>query len=310
MSYPRQTHQHPVTISSVGKLHFMTWSERFSEKSRLVMATSELITVGASWRSLQKATESGALIRVRRGYYTLPAASVSVREAVRVGGRLACVSAAIDEGIFGFDDGAVHVHVLQTASRLGSPEERALPVLAHGGKRATVHWGSLLRPSAGTEYRVGLMDAIRQIFLCQNHRIAMASLESALHLGLLSRAAIPVIFSALPEPMRYLMAEVDARADSGQETVLRLLVKEAGFSCDFQHVIAGIGRVDLLVEGCIVVEADSRQFHDGWEAHSRDRTRDTGLAALGYMSLRVLYRDIMFHPESIVSAIQGLLDAR
>lgn len=259
---------------------------------------------------LNKAEESGALIRVRRGYYTLPEASDDVVEAVRVGGRLACVSATRAAGIFGFDDGAVHVHVRQTASRLGSPRERSLPVLDNDGKAAVVHWGSLLLPSSGNDHSVGLMDALRQIFLCQNHRVAMAALENALHQKRLPRRAVPEIFARLPKSLQYLQALVDTRADSGQETVLRLLIEEAGFKFDFQQAMAGVGRVDLLVEGCIVVEADSRQFHDGWEAHSRDRTRDVQLASLGFMSLRVLYRDIMFNPEKIIAGIHGLLDAR
>lgn len=293
-----------------GKLHLMPWSKRFRENGRLVMSTSELVSGGASWRMLRKAEESGALIRVRRGYYALPEASEDVVEAVRVGGRLACVSAVRAEGIFGFDDGALHVHVRQTASRLGSPGERSLPVLDNDGKPATVHWGSLVCPSSGNEFTVGLVDAIRQIFLCQNHRLAMAVLENALHQKRLPRDAVPNIFARLPQSFQYLQVHVDARADSGQETVLRFLLEEAGFSCDFQHVVGGIGRVDILVEGCIAVEADSREFHDGWEAHSRDRTRDAQLAARGYMSLRVLYRDIMFDPATIVAAIHGLLDAR
>lgn len=293
-----------------GKLHLMPWSKGFRENGRLVMSTSELVSGGASWRRLHRAEESGALIRVRRGYYAHPEASQDVVEAVRVGGRLACVSAVRAEGIFGFDDGAIHVHVRQTASRLGSPRERSLPVLNNKDKAAIVHWGSLICPSSGNEYSVGLVDAIRQIFLCQNHRFAMAALENALHQKRLPSHAVPDVFARLPQSFQYLQAHVDARADSGQETVLRFLVKEAGFACDFQHVVAGIGRVDILVEGCIVVEADSRQFHDGWEAHSRDRTRDAQLAARGFMSLRVLYRDIMFDPATIVAAIHGLLDAR
>jgi len=274
------------------------------------MSTSELVAGGASWRILHNAEESGALIRVRRGYYTLPETSEDVVEAIRVGGRLACVSATRAEGIFGFDDGAVHVHVRQTASRLGSPRDRSLPVLDNDGKAAIVHWGSLLRPFAGSDHSVGLMDALRQIFLCQNHRVAMAALENALHQKRLPRRAVPEIFARLPQSLHYLQEHVDARADSGQETVLRFLLEEAGFACDFQHFFAGIGRVDILVEGCIVVEADSRQFHDGWDAHSRDRTRDAHLAARGYMSLRVLYRDIMFDPAKIIAAINGLLRGR
>ncbi|MBA8829143.1 endonuclease domain-containing protein [Alpinimonas psychrophila] len=118
-----------------------------------------------------------------------------------------------------------------------------------------------------------------------------------------------MIFSALPGRLQWLRSLVDDRSESGQETVLRLILIEAGFRVDIQVSIESVGRVDMLVDGLVVVEADSRQFHDGWEAHARDRARDVDLAALGYMSLRVLYRDIMFDQQRVISAVRGLLSS-
>ncbi len=102
-------------------------------------------------------------------------------------------------------------------------------------------------------------------------------------------------------------AFIDARVDAGQETVLRRLVLRAGYSCKIQVYIPGVGRVDTLVEDCVVVEADSRSHHKSWEQHILDRTRDRQLAELGYVSLRVLYQDIMFDPDGVVRAIGELV---
>jgi hypothetical protein len=120
---------------------------------------------------------------------------------------------------------------------------------------------------------------------------------------------VPGIFAELPERLRYLEQLVDGRSEAGQETVLRLLIHQAGWACEIQVEIGGVGRVDIVVEGCVAVEADSRAFHDGWDKHVRDRTRDRDLAIAGYSSYRALYRDIMYHPELVVAAIAGLLAA-
>jgi very-short-patch-repair endonuclease len=173
-----------------------------------------------------------------------------------------------------------------------------------------LHWGRLLAPADGTEFRIGLVDALIQICRCQQPRFALASLDNALHLSLVSPSAIVQIFEALPTELQWLRCWVDPRSESGQETVLRFIVRLHGLQFEIQVAISGVGRVDMLIEGCLVVEADSRQFHDGWEAHLRDRTRDCDLAGMSYMSYRAIHRDIFYHPERVIAAITGLLAAR
>lgn len=140
-------------------------------------------------------------------------------------------------------------------------------------------------------------------------RFALAPLDNALHLKLISRSALSTIFAAVPSELHYLRALIDARSESGQESVLRFIVRAAGYDFEIQVSIDGVGRVDMVIEGCLVVEADSRKFHEGWAAQVRDRTRDCDLAAAQYMSYRALYRDIIFNPERVLAAIAGLLAA-
>ncbi len=154
---------------------------------------------------------------------------------------------------------------------------------------------------------MGLTDAMVQILRCQQPRFALASLDNALRQKLLPPEVVPLIFARLPLELQYLKGYVDARSDSGQETVLRFIVRQAGYDFEIQVSIDGVGRVDFVIEGCLVVEADSHQFHEGWAAQVRDRTRDRNLAAAQYMSYRALYQDIMFHPERVLAAIAGLL---
>jgi very-short-patch-repair endonuclease len=150
-------------------------------------------------------------------------------------------------------------------------------------------------------------DALAQIVRCQPHNFALAALDVALHEHKIGAGDLPEIFSHVPGKYRNLTLQVDARVDAGQETVLRRLVIDAGMACDIQVAITGVGRVDMLVEGCVVVEADSYAHHKSWEQRVRDLDRDRWLAEHGYLSLRVLYQDIMFHPESVIRAIRELV---
>ena len=107
----------------------------------------------------------------------------------------------------------------------------------------------------------------------------------------------------------YLRAQINARSEAGQETVLRSALRHAGFESEIQVEIPGIGRVDGVVDGRLIWEADSRLAHDGWELHVRDRDRDIDAARLGYMSLRPAYNRTMFATSEVVEAVAHLLAA-
>ena len=140
-------------------------------------------------------------------------------------------------------------------------------------------------------------------------RYAIASLDNALFLNAISLTGLREIFEWLPQRYASLMTRVDGRAEAGQESVLRLLFEDAGLHCDIQITFAGIGRVDIVVEGVVVVEADSRLAHDSWELHVRDRNRDIDLAMLGHPSLRPAYQRTMYTPHDVLEAVLGLLAA-
>jgi len=195
------------------------------------------------------------------------------------------------------------------ASRFRSPLNPTRPLNSHNRRGVELHWDALTDISGGTEFSVGLKDALIQMMRCQETRFAFASINDALRQKLILREDLPDIFGALPRRFRPLQPLVDGRGDSGQEFVLRFIMREAGFAFESQVGIPGVGRVDMVVEGCVIVEADSRQFHDGWEAHSRDRARDREAAIRGYPTYRALSADTLYHPERVIAAVSGLLAA-
>jgi len=280
----------------------------FTSGSQRIVNRRDLLESGLSGGQIAAAVRAGVLLRVRRDHYALPGTDRHTLEAVRVGGRLGCVSAAREMGIFAFDSTNTHLHVQREGSRLRSPQSRfhRLADVDRGG--VMLHWSPLIDPLDGTEFCVGARDALAQIIQCQTRNFALAALDTALHEGQIVPADLGEIFGHVPEIYRSLRRRIDARVDAGQETVLRQLILNAGLRCDIQVTFEGIGRVDILVEGCVVVEADSKAHHKSWEQQRRDRTRDRLLAARGYPTLRVLYEDIMFDPAGVVEAIRALVE--
>ncbi|MDZ4089891.1 MAG: DUF559 domain-containing protein [Arthrobacter sp.] len=58
----------------------------------------------------------------------------------------------------------------------------------------------------------------------------------------------------------------------------------------------GVGYVDLLLEGRLIVELDGRQ-HGEWPQIKKDQRRNNVSVARGYTVLRYYYDDVVHHPE-------------
>jgi very-short-patch-repair endonuclease len=288
----------------------MGWQEVFTEYDRSVLGREQLLAAGTSGRALTAAVKGGYLLRLRRDHYALPGLPVAAQQAVRVGGRLTCTSALALAGVFAFDTSSTHLHVAATASRLRSPRDRLRPLEEKYSRDAVVHWWELLRPHDGTDVTVGAIDAVAHAIRCQPWQLAVATADSALHLGIIRSAHVTLIFDAIPDRFQHIRSHINGRSEAGQETILRLLLRSAGLHVELQVEMPGIGRVDMVVEGVLVVEADSRLAHDGWEKHVEDRWRDVQLAGLGYMSLRPAYQHTMFRPKEVLAAVLALLAAR
>jgi hypothetical protein len=137
----------------------------------------------------------------------------------------------------------------------------------------------------------------------------IASLESAVHQRALARAEVPALIAALPQRFATLACELDFGAESGLETIARLRIGPLAKSVQTQVEITGIGRngrrgrVDLLINGWLVIELDGDEFHDP----AQDRIRDAVLVRLGYRVHRFGYDQIMHHWPLVEATIIELL---
>lgn len=157
---------------------------------------------------------------------------------------------------------------------------------------------------------MGIRSALACAVQCQPPRAAVATLDSALHGGVIREEDLGDIFAALPGKYRVLRPLVDGRAETGSETIARLLMRGLGVHVEIQKVIEGVGRVDLVLDGWLVIECDSRTHHGGWVAQERDRQRDLALAEHGYVCIRPTARMIFSDPDQLLRSVRGLLQRR
>lgn len=111
--------------------------------------------------------------------------------------------------------------------------------------------------------------------------------------------------------LRRAVAYVDALAGSRLETIMRLLLDLLpGITWETQVWIPGIGPVDFLVNGWLVLEPDGFQFHSNREHYRRDRRRGNGLAEGSFVQLRFTYEDLMFQRWAVLRQIARVLATR
>lgn len=254
------------------------------------LTRAELVAAGWSRHSIDDAMRRGTLVRIRRGFYALDDLSPAVRHAVRVGGRLSCVSELRDLGVWVHEPSEVHVQVAPNAARLRRVTG------------AVVHWHPLLAPPRSGSH-VGVVDALVRASECLPRAEAVAAIDSALNGGLVALSELAELPAGRVFADR--VAEADPSAQSGLETIVRLVIRDLGLQVRSQVRFPGIGIADLVVERWVVIEADGSEFHDTAVVSARDRARDARHAAAGRTPLRFRYGQVVGDLPGVAAAIIG-----
>ncbi|MEL4319657.1 DUF559 domain-containing protein [Leifsonia sp. YIM 134122] len=251
---------------------------------------------------VREAVRTGGLVPVRSRWFASPLAHPDVVRAVRVGGVLTGASVARTNGLWLLSDDLLHVRVRSTASRLSSPDDRATPLAADLHK-VCVHY-SLWPKTSPCVDSVG--DAIVEMFRCGDGRSALAALDSALNKRLLGQADLARMRPRIPLGKLWIFDRADAGAQSGLESLVRLLLATTRVQHRTQVWIAPAGRVDILIGDRLVLELDGRTFHTG-EAFEDDRRRDFALIMQGYLVLRISYQMVMNRWDEVAAGILHLV---
>ena len=261
-----------------------------------LVPTHALLRAGATSHQLTVAVRRGEIIRVRQGWYTLPDVHSELARAARVGGRLACVSAARQHGLAARGT-PLHVEVAQNGARLRDPANYRHRL--RGGVR--VHWRR--NRGDGDEFCLSVRAALRQMATCATPELTVAAVDSALRLKVLTPEQWHREVERLPRRLRRLLLRVDARAESITESVVRFRLAMLGIDAQPQVQIRGVGRVDLLIGEALVIEVDGWEYHSDRDQFELDRRRDARLSALGYRVLRFSYRQVFERWSEVRAAI-------
>ncbi len=262
----------------------------------------DLLDEGFSRYQVAAMLNQGSLIRPRVGWYAAPWHDPDTIGALRVGGRLTCVSAARSYGLPVPRNHRVHVALPKDASRLRAALD-GRRVSAGQDRDVVWHWSD-----APGRYRVDPVECLRSVSGCVPARWFIGIVDAARRGALLPDAHLPALRRELSQEKRRLLDRSDPAAESILESVARVGLQEAGLEPEAQ-VRIGQFRVDFLLDGWLVMECDGSDHHSGPVEFESDRQRDSALATMGYRVLRFSYRQIVDAWPSTLRTIQRVLSA-
>ena len=267
-------------------------------------ATHELYARGYGKTLLRSAVRSGAVIRVRKGWYCRPDLAIELQEAARVGGRLACVSAARYHGLWvPGQAGRLHVQVSPGACQLRSRSDYRRRLSDLTGHPVVVHWSEdRSEDQSASRLVVGVASCVDQVARTYPAEFGYVVAESALLQHKLATEQWRRILAALPRRLRRKLAPAGRHSGSGTESIFAFRMHRVGVRFR-QQVKIGRDRVDFLIGERLVVEIDSSGYHTSLE----DTKRDARLSMLGYRVLRFHYDQVINHWDEVLGSVLAAL---
>lgn len=261
----------------------------------LFVKRAVLLSRGWSDRDLRRAVNQGTILRIRKGWYSVPSAPRFAAEAFRIGGRLAGLSCLSTWGIWTPETRKIHVTVPDAARGLRRPTDMRAPFDRADGHRYRVTWNDAATDRhASFRWRTSVIDALVHVLENHDRVTSIVCLDAALHSRREGGAGIvesdlDEIFARAPQRVQAWRSQVDGRAGSGGETEFRLLALEAGIPFVPQPFVAGVGFLDGQIGPSVFVEVDGAHWHDNPEAFAVDRERDILVAGKNGRVLRFSY---------------------
>jgi very-short-patch-repair endonuclease len=252
---------------------------------------------GVTRASLNRAVASGLVTRVRRGCFALTSADpVNVAE-VAWRGHVTCVTAARRRGLPILSaDARIHLRVPSDRSQSGRNASMPPHITRH----------PMPPELSGPPDIVAVLD---DAAACISREAQLAMIDAALHSGMLTVGELCRLRRGGNTRTEWLVRHADGRAESVLETLARVALVSARLPVECQVVIEGVGRVDLLVAGRVIVELDGWEHHGTASAFAADRRRDREAVARGFRVLRFTYSDVVGDPDGLVAAVRAALSA-
>lgn len=263
----------------------------------------ELRARGDSRAAIEEGLSLGVLVRARRDVYVVQPASDALVGALRIGGRLACASAAAHLGLWVPRDDRLHVHVWDGSTRLRDPRDRRRRLERRDG--LVLHWEDL-DEADGDRCATSAGSAVACIARCLGVHEAIRVADSALQREIGSAAEIRRALSGFEWQGMPAAAAIDGKCASGYETDAKLLLLAAGLQYDQQVPIPRVGRVDFVVCGCVIVEIDGREHHE--RTFEEDRRRDAEALLQGYLTVRLAATWLAANSHRFIPLVRAALE--
>ncbi len=265
----------------------------------------QLAALGHGRHVIDNALKGGGLLPIRPGWVGTKSANRLSVMAVLRGGRLTGATALRSYGVWAGCDLRVRIQLERDSHRRVQLPATPLAAFAppqHDAGDLVLEWAP--HSPTGSDvaaWRVTLADALIRFAKHESDEQIVAAIESAVHERLLSRAAVASLFSRLPRRLRRLRTRLDFLSESGLESIARFRLEDLGFHVQSQVQI-GPDRVDLVIDGWLVIELDGDRWHDP----AKDRRRTNRLIRAGYRVLRFGYFDVMEQWEVTLATIREL----
>lgn len=262
---------------------------------------------GFSDRALHAAVRAGAVLRARRGWYTVWPPHDPRYRALRVGGRVTGLAAIQALGGWVLGSTRLDVAVPANGARLRDPLRRR-PLPSRGARDLRVLWVAERHDADTSTGLVDLADALTVVVRSESEETAVAALDWALHTGELDEVALADLAAHFPKGCQLLVDQTDPRCDSLPESLTRTRLRALGLRVRSQVGVEGTSDIDLLVEGIVAVEVDGDLFHR--ERFEADRAKDLAITAAGMHVLRPSARHVFHEWGAVLRAIRRALRER
>ncbi|QQC20938.1 DUF559 domain-containing protein [Actinomyces naeslundii] len=248
-------------------------------------------------RRLQALVDSGHLRRYPHGVVALPDVDKRV------------LIARVHRGLITCEHAAAHY-------RLPLPSSpKTLHVLIPLGHKAAPLWGEHqhetrdLPPVPLSAFPVApLARCLADLLCCAQEWTALVAADAALHQGRVTYEQVGTYLRGSRRVLgRRRLQRTSSRARSPLETLARIQLRGAGLDVVDGVEIGGVGEVDLLIAGWLVVELDGYEYHSDMWSFDQDRSRDRELARLGYTSIRFTANNV--RSGRIVDEVRRVLAA-
>lgn len=277
-----------------------------------IRTIAELRGSGRTARDVAIAVSSGRLERLRRGVYADPGVADELKRAVRVGGRLTCVSAAHSYGLRLLEAPArLHIAVGANAARLRHPDTGRVTSAAELSVR--LHWDRDVQDPGGGIVPVD--RCLEHLLHCLPAEAALCALDSARERvewradrpQLLDDRAFSGMLDRLPAGLRAVAERSSSASQSIGETIARDRFRTAGLPVREQVRLPGGFWADLLIGERLVFEIDGEGPHTMPGAFDRDRSRWGWIKGTGYLHLSYSHRQILREWDEVFAVVQMLV---